>query len=266
MSLPRFYVSEIPEAGSIRLDEAESNHAARVLRAAIGEDVLVFDGRGNEGFGTIESITKKTVSIDVQGRRFAPRDHDDRLWFAIALPKGDRQRSVVERSVELGVDRLIPLHSSRSVAKCDEDAVARLDRYGIEACKQCHRNRKMQIDAAIEFETLMQRLQSQPQIQSWVLHPDPDGVAIDSFVSTVLARVRHQQQTITKLLFLVGPEGGFTSEEIQMARAAHCSLLNLGERILRVETAVSTAAVLGEIAIQQLRCHFPSQWVEARED
>ncbi len=227
------------------LDEAESNHAARVLRVRPGEDVIAFDGKGWEGYGSIDSVQRKTVTLNIQQRRFAPRDHDDRLWMAIALPKGDRQRSVIERMVELGVDRLIPLHSHRSVARCDPDAIERLERYGIEACKQCQRNRRMRIEPAMDWNAFVNWLQAQSSTECWLLHP----ALAASDAQGLLARSTALPTHTMRWLFAIGPEGGFTDAEASEAQSAGCRVLSLGERILRVETAVASAALLGHLAL-----------------
>ncbi|MFN7731140.1 MAG: RsmE family RNA methyltransferase [Pirellula sp.] len=249
MALPRFLVDDVPERGFVSLDEAESNHAARVLRVQPGEDVIAFDGKGWEGYGSIDSVQRKTVTLNIQQRRFAPRDHDDRLWMAIALPKGDRQRSVIERMVELGVDRLIPLHSHRSVARCDADAIERLDRYGIEACKQCQRNRRMRIEPAMDWNAFMDWLPAQSSTECWLLHPDPTAIDAQAFLATSTALPTQSM----RWLFTIGPEGGFTDAETSNARTAGCRVLSLGERILRVETAVASAAFLGHLALARMQ-------------
>ena len=254
MSLARFFVNQIPDRGSVHLDESESHHAARVLRAHVGDDCLVFDGQGYEGFGTIESIHKRDVSISISAKRFAPRDHDGKLWFAIAMPKGDRQRNVIEKLVELGVDRLLPIESQRSVAKLDDDSVAKLHRYGIEACKQCQRNRLMQIDPPITLRSLFTHIDSQSCTDRWILHPGIEGATLSNFLKSQTATRDASEErnpgNVTKgILFAVGPEGGFTDEEIEQSSHHGFERLNLGERILRVETAVASAATLGSAVL-----------------
>jgi 16S rRNA (uracil1498-N3)-methyltransferase len=249
MALPRFLIDDVPERGFVSLDEAESNHAARVLRVQPGDDVIAFDGKGWEGYGSVDSVQRKTVTLNLQHRRFAPRDHEDCLWMAIALPKGDRQRGVIERMVELGVDRLIPLHTHRSVARCDADAIERLDRYAIEACKQCQRNRRMRIEPAVEWSAFGGWLHAQPMAERWLLHPAPTASDAQTFLAKSLALPTHTM----RWLFAIGPEGGFTDAEVTEARAADCQVLSLGERILRVETAVASAALLGHLALARVQ-------------
>ena len=254
MSLARFFVNQIPDRGSLTLDESESHHAARVLRVQLGDDCLVFDGHGYEGFGTIETIHKREVSICITGKRFVPRDHGGKLWFAIAMPKGDRQRSVIEKLVELGVDHLLPIESHRSVAKLDEDSVTKLHRYGIEACKQCQRNRLMNINPPTTLRNLFSHLDTLSLSDRWILHPGSEGATLTDFLKgRVAARDSDEKGDALHgprgILFAVGPEGGFTAEEIEQSSRHGFKRLNLGDRILRVETAVASAATLGSAVL-----------------
>lgn len=250
MALPRFLVDRLESQGSLQLQEAESHHAARVLRMGVGEPCMLFDGNGHEAYGEIESVDKKSVRVTYHSRLFAPRDHDGKLHFGIAMPKGDRQRNVIEKLVELGVDRLTPLQTDRSVSKFDSAAIERLERYSIEACKQSHRNRLMQVDPSCTWEEWLTQVCSNKTESLWVLHPahsdgrQDDTVAVSS-ESFLAADVIHSG----RLVFAVGPEGGFTTSEIAQAVQNGFGVLDLGQRILRVETAVSFAAVLGSLRI-----------------
>ena len=177
---------------------------------------------------------------------FAPRDHFGRLHLAIAMPKGDRQRNTIEKLVELGVDSLSPLTTTRSVAVVNEENTDRLERYVVEACKQCGRNRLMSIQKSLstnDIRVFANSIESDMKPNPtgiWILHPKIEGQIIHSI---------HEANSITqqnqKLLFLVGPEGGFTEDEVIQAVGQGARILSLGERIQRVETAAATAAVLG---------------------
>ncbi len=230
----------------VELPANEAHHASRVLRCNEGEAIELFDGFGNQAAATIQSIDKRTVVASVNSFVFAPRDHSGRLHFAIAMPKGDRQRNTIEKLVELGVDSLCPLDTKRSVAIVSQDNLERLDRYVVEACKQCRRNRLMVIRSTLSMGGIGAYVDSLlPQggpnhTAIWILHPTAPGNPAFSI---------HEAQAIAKanqsLLFLVGPEGGFTDQEVDGAVAQGANILSLGERIQRVETAASTAAVLG---------------------
>ncbi len=246
MSAHRFLVPMLPEQGSVALPDSEAHHASRVLRCSMGEAIVLFDGRGNQASAKIQSIDKRSVVAAIDAYAFAPRDHSGRLHFAIAMPKGDRQRNTIEKLVELGVDSLCPLDTKRSVAVVNESNTERLERYGVEACKQCGRNRFMSIRSTVRMDGMgdyADSLASQsPQrpLAIWILHPSIIGAKALS-IHEANAMPRNDEQ----LLFLIGPEGGFSDEEVLDAVKLGAKVLTLGERIQRVETAAATAAVLG---------------------
>jgi 16S rRNA (uracil1498-N3)-methyltransferase len=272
MGLARFFASELPSQGTVRLDESESHHAVRVLRIQVGDDVLVFDGLGNEGFGTVVSISKKQIAIEVKGKRFAPRDHDGKLVLAIAMPKGDRQRSVIEKLVELGVDILIPIDTERSVAKLDAAGIERLERYALDSCKQCCRNRLLHIEPCIPFSELLRSNRFSRDADRWLVHPGPEGVAMEEFLNpwpqqTIVPPPGEPHREVVEtmvptrtVVFAIGPEGGFSPSEVSASAQAGFRTLNLGDRILRVETAVAAVSVLGH-----LRTCYPTGVCRPRE-
>jgi 16S rRNA (uracil1498-N3)-methyltransferase len=246
MSIPRFLVPHLPNQGSVELPADEAHHASRVLRCSQGDAIFLFDGLGNQATATIESLDKRSVTARIGSFVFAPRDHSGRLHFAIAMPKGDRQRNTIEKLVELGVDTLSPLDTVRSVAVVNEANSERLVRYVEEACKQCGRNRLMTIRPNLRMAEIKSYADSivpndnSGHIQIWILHPEIDGQSAYSIHSANAIAAPNQI-----LLFLIGPEGGFTDTEVMEAVQQGARILSLGERIQRVETAASTAAVLG---------------------
>ncbi len=251
MAVHRFYVESLATYPSILLEGPEVHHALKVLRVRIGEGVELFDGIGNVASGSIVGLEKRAIRIELSSRHFAPRDHDGRLHFVVAMPKGDRQRSVVEKLVELGADSLRPIHTRYSVAEIDEGNCERLVRYGLESCKQCCRNRNIAILPSMRFDAFLEEIRSQVAdgITVFVLHPTigAGGGFPSSRNSGGTPEPRCDQ-----VLFVVGPEGGFTEEEVAKCVASGGNVLGLGERILRVETAVSVAAVLGQQWLSRL--------------
>jgi 16S rRNA (uracil1498-N3)-methyltransferase len=240
MSLPRFLVPSLQsQSAALDLPEDEAHHASRVLRCQVGDSVILFDGLGSEALASIQQITKRSVTVSFDSVMFAPRDHNGTLHFAVSLPKGDRQRNTIEKLVELGVDSLTPISTERSVAIVNATNAERLHRYGVEACKQCGRNRLMIIHAS---STLDQVSIDHPKCATFVLHPNIEG---SKAITLPEANAKWMSSSIDSLLFLIGPEGGFTDAEVRRAIAQGAVMLSLGERIQRVETAVSSAAVLG---------------------
>ena len=244
MTVHRFLIPSMPRNGSVELPSSEAHHAARVLRCSKDDPIILFDGIGNEAQATIQSIDKRSVVATIDSCVFAPRDHSGRLHFAISIPKGDRQRNTIEKLVELGADSLSPLITKRSVAIVKEDNTDRLDRYVVEACKQCGRNRLMCIRPTLSLDDIEQYAKSfapdPMRAAVWILHPKLDGQTTHT-----IHQANALAQSNQSLLFLIGPEGGFTDEEVFLAVGQGARILSLGERIQRVETATATAAVLG---------------------
>ena len=126
MSLPRFLVNSLPAGGLVELDESESRHASKVLRLGTGDRVILFADGGAEAHATIAVVGKRMVTVEVLQRTVANRVllHSIEMW--VALPKGDRQKTLVDGLVQLGVARLIPLIAARVVAQPSGTAISRL--------------------------------------------------------------------------------------------------------------------------------------------
>lgn len=224
----RFFVEmPIGNATSARLTGDEAHHLGKVMRAAVDSEITLFDGSGWEFVARIVSIAKTTVDLEIIDGNEVDRERDQSLTMAVALPKGDRQKFLVEKLVELGVTRLIPLNTDRGVAEATPAALARLRRQVIEASKQCGRNKLMGISEPVDIA----RLIKQPaQGRRMLAHPSgkPLGKSLDA-VPTLVA---------------VGPEGGFTEQEVALAQAESWEIVSLGPRILRVETAALALAAM----------------------
>jgi 16S rRNA (uracil1498-N3)-methyltransferase len=209
-----------------------------VLRAQVGDEVVLFDGSGAEFRSRIVSVGRSQVDLQVLEHCVIDRELSPQLLLAVALPKGDRQRWLVEKAVELGVSQLIPLATERGVAQPVDRAVQRLERAVIEASKQCGRNRLMSISSP---QTIAECLAAvPPECQRWVIHPGESSRPLRDMFAPA------QQRPI---LAIIGPEGGFTEPELTSC-AAECQLVSLGSRILRIETAALAVAS----AVSLLRC------------
>jgi len=225
------YYCESPISGeTLTLTGSEAHHLARVMRLPAGDCVTLFDGHGSEWHAVIEQVDKRQVVLKLVERLDIDRELPFRLSIACALPKGDRQKVLVEKLVELGIARLIPLVTERGVAQPVDKALERLRRGVIEASKQCERNRLMEIAPALPLSKLVATSEDATRL---IAHPQGDS----------LSTTRNGTGPI---LVAIGPEGGFTHEEVQAAIDAGWRKVGLGPRILRVETAaIAIAACLG---------------------
>jgi 16S rRNA (uracil1498-N3)-methyltransferase len=225
----RFFLSAPPLSGRAILEGDEARHLARVLRCKVGDAVALFDGSGAAWPARVAVIARDRVTLDVdEPTHDAPR-HAPRLTLAVALPKGDRQKWLIEKLTELGVARLVPLDTLRGVAEATPGALERLRRGVIEACKQCGRNTLLEIGEPRSIAALLRERTGGDR----VVVADPGGgpLHVDAFVAD------HGG-----VIGLIGPEGGFAAEELAACDAAGVARIGLGPHILRIETAAIALA------------------------
>ena len=212
----------------------EAHHLLHVMRAKAGQEVTLFDGSGAEFTARVERLGRSEIELAVGERTAADRESPLELSLAVALPKGDRQRWLVEKAVELGVARLVPLETSRGVAQPVDKALARLRRAVIEASKQCGRNRLMEISPAQTWQSYCSAAAPPGGVQ---VLADPSG---DAKLSGIL----RDRQGVRAVEAAIGPEGGWTNEELHAGRTHGWRVIGLGPRILRVETAALAIAAI----------------------
>jgi len=232
----RFYTADSLGPGEYELTGAEAHHLSTVRRFAPGDRIIVFNGDGNEYPAEIRAVGKKGVRLTVLSVSLVDRELPFPLVIASALPKGDRADFLIEKLVELGVTRFEPLITARSVVIPKSSIVEKFARAVVEASKQCGRNRLMTIDPPRKWADYldMTGIGSRGGLRI-VLHPDPGAPRLTAAMGT--------GSTIA-----IGPEGGFSDEELNRAIASGWQVANLGQRVLRVETAAAAAAALVGLA------------------
>ncbi len=225
----RYFVETPITGGRVTLARAEAHHLIHVMRGKAGDRVVLFDGTGAEFDARIDRVGRTDADLTILARNEVDREVPCELTLGVALPKGDRRRWLVEKAVELGVHRLVPLVTSRSVGRVGPKSLARLRRTVIEASKQCGRNRLMQIAEPQSWPEFLADTEAAP----CRLLAHPGGGASSAPAPTD----RHAAERGAAVVLAVGPEGGFTSEEVDLAASAGWKLVDLGPRILRIETA-----------------------------
>ncbi len=224
----RVYINCLLGPGPVCLQGSEAHHLAVVCRARPGDAVCLFNGDGHEYPATVQGVGKREVTVLVSGVDSPARELGYRLEVAAPLPKGDRGQFLLEKLTELGATAYIPLHTRRSVIAPGAGRLDKLERYVIEASKQTGRNVLMRVEAAQDWTTYCQR----PDLPATRLLADPGGAT---------GRLVPGQD----LAVAVGPEGGFTPDEVEAGRRAGWQVVGLGPRTLRIETAALVLAVLG---------------------
>lgn len=223
----RFFLAEPPTAGRGRLVGDEARHLVRVMRCRVGDEVVVFDGRGTSWRARVASIGRDEAVLELNAAAVEPAARGALVTLAVALPKGERQKWLVEKLTELGVARLVPLVTTRGVAEATPAAVERLGRGVIEACKQCGRDTLM----AIAEPRTVAEIVGDHRAEGRLVVADRAGLP-------VAAAAMEDRPVVA----LVGPEGGFTAEELAVVEAAGGRRVSLGPHVLRIETAAIALA------------------------
>ena len=236
----RFFAETTIATDTYTLDGEQAHHLANVMRKSKGDEVTLFDGTGCEFRTQIDSISKRKVELQVLERVEVSRELGFPLVVAVALPKGDRQKFLVEKLVELGVTELVPLSTTRGVAESNDKVIFRLNRQVIEASKQCGRNKLMKIGTQLAVGELVSVFDA-GEHHCYLADPYAD-------VSMSCRDGGNQTRIVA-----VGPEGGFTDEESQTIRDANWQPVSIGSTILRIETAAIAAATLLGIGQQSAR-------------
>ena len=211
-----------------------ANHIARVLRLAVGDALILFDGEGGEYAARIEAIRKGTVTVAVLERRTVERESPLSLTLAQAVPRAERMDWVVQKATELGVSRLVPVLSERSVVRLDtrqaQSKQRHWQRIAIAACEQSGRHRIPQVVSPTSLAQFLQSLA--PGGTRLLLSPEAPA-ALEGLPSCA-----------GELIVLIGPEGGLTEGEQRAACGQGFTALRLGPRVLRTETAAVAALAL----------------------
>ena len=244
MTRRRFYAPSIAFASdvkSVTLGPDEARHARDVLRLRGGDEAYVFDGAGREFRCALREFDRDGAVLDVlEEVELAHAETALDLTLAIALLKGEKFDLVVQKATELGASHIIPVATTRADVRIrdDDDAkrkVTRWQRIALEASKQCGRTRLMEIAEPVEFSSMIGRATNDRDLR--LMFAERNG--------TSLATVANNSQAPhAKVFALIGPEGGWSDEEIEAAREAGWNIISLGGRTLRAETAAIVITAL----------------------
>jgi 16S rRNA (uracil1498-N3)-methyltransferase len=231
MTVRRLYIPDLPDAGgTVTLDEAAGRHV-RVLRLRAGDEVVLFDGRGRAAAARVESLAEQVVCQ--ASAPTAAEVERVRVVLMLAIPKGSKLDDCVRMATELGVDEVALMYTERTVPRWDpersQSRIDRLTRIASEAAAQCERNDLPVVHPPQPYATCLEQM---PEGAVGVLFGarSRGGLAFDG--------------TPEQVWCAVGPEGGFTDDEIRQFEGAGFTVASLGTWVLRVETAVPAALAI----------------------
>lgn len=240
----RFLITPQQISGDVAvLSGAAARQISRVLRLCSGDRIRLLDGCGNECEAQITTISRDEVTTRILNTRVCPGEPALRLSLAVCLPKSDKLELIVQKCAELGISEVIVVNSQRSVTRLEAQKIPqRLERWrriAAEAAEQCGRGRAPEITGVEELGDLAGAIER----HSLAL------IAWEDESRASLKSVLGECAKPDSVLLIVGPEGGFTPEEVLRATAAGAKCVTLGSRILRCETAAigACAAIMYEI-------------------
>lgn len=239
MRLTRVYVDAALAPGArVALEGSAASHVTRVLRLRPGDALTLFNGQGGEYAGSIEKSQAGSVTVAIGEPCALERESPLRLTLAQGVSRGERMDLVVQKATELGVSALVPVLTERSVVRLDPQQAARKVAHwraiAIAACEQSGRNRVPAVATPLALRefTAVARSAGAGAGARVLLSP---GAAL---------RLDDVPPPITDITVLIGPEGGLTDSEQDLARTAGFTPVRLGPRVLRTETAAIAALTL----------------------
>jgi 16S rRNA (uracil1498-N3)-methyltransferase len=237
MRVSRLYVPmHLAESGSVVLDDDSGHYVRTVLRLKKDDGIVLFNGKGGEYFGVLAEVTKKSVVVRVnswQGRDLESPLH---VTLGLGISRGDRMDLSIQKAVELGVTVITPIMTERCVVQLrGEKKPQRLQ----------HWQKIIQHAAEQSGRAVVPALCGLAALQDWVGGQSGLKIFLDPYAEKTLAQLEPVDMKVT---LLVGPEGGFSDQEREIAFVAGFIPVRLGRRILRTETA-SIAALA---AVQML--------------
>lgn len=245
--MPTFFVAaEAVAPPTIRITDPLLRHLRDSLRLQNGEILTLTDPTGRRYRSEIVRITTKTIEARILDQTTAPVRTSPSITLAQALLKGDKMDWVIQKATELGVDRIVPVHSQHGVVRIRPERaghqVARWERIALEAAQQSERWTLPTIEEPIDLAQLVSRYQSAPA----------NIMLAERSTETPLTKVPLPTNVLQRIVVLVGPEGGWDDEELQMAREKGFQPVTIGERILRAETAALAAISIVQSRLGEL--------------
>jgi len=236
MRLTRVYVDAALEPGAhLTLTGSAAGHLTRVLRLRPKAPLTLFNGRGGEYAASIERVQGSKVTVAVGEHAAIERESPFPLTLAQGVSRGERMDLVVQKATELGVARLVPVLTERSIVRLDEQQSDRKSNHwravAISACEQCGRNRLPEVALPAKLREFLRQ-------------PSGDSVVRLLLSPAATRRIEDVQRPVGGATVLIGPEGGLSDAEQEDALTAGFTAVNLGPRVLRTETAAIASLTL----------------------
>lgn len=235
--MPKFFVDKnnIGEK-NIEITGDDAKHISTVLRAKVDDEIIICDGYGTDYLCRLIGINKKQILAKIIKKYENNNEPDLKITLYQGLPKGDKMDLVIQKCIEIGVDRIIPVITDNTVVKIGEKAekkYIRWNKIAESAAKQCGRGKIPRVDKILYFKDAV--MSSKTLDNAIIPYENEKKTSIKEFVKSFNGK---------SLGVFIGPEGGFSENEINLCRENNISSVSLGKRILRTETAGLVTSVI----------------------
>lgn len=243
----RFFVDRPAGPGTVyTIENPDANHIRNVLRMKPGDGLHLFDGTGHEFTGRLIDLSDDTVTVEITDIFTCSNDSPLRITIGQALLKNKKMDTTLRQLTELGMDGWLPVETERSVPKVKEKREpSKSDRWQIivrESVKQCQRGFVPEIYPPVDFR---QALEFGRRHDLNLIFSDGEGETLD--------RIRARVSQVQTVFLLLGPEGGFSPREIELARQNDFIPAGLGPRILKADTASVAACAIVQSLFGDMR-------------
>lgn len=244
-STPRFFISKSEFNGdTVTIRGTDANHIYRVLRLREGDGITVCDMQKNIYDGILTYVSPEEAEATLSGCRPSPAEPPYTVTLYQGMPKGDKLDTIVQKAVELGATAIVPVMCERAVSRPDEKSMdkklIRLNRIAAEAAKQCGRGVVPEVRPMLTYGQMISELSA----------ADLHFICYEGDGTVHCKEIITAKENATSVAFYIGPEGGVSAGEIELAKTKGIPLAGLGKRILRTETAplfvLSALSVLAE--------------------
>ncbi|WP_378953767.1 16S rRNA (uracil(1498)-N(3))-methyltransferase [Pelosinus sp. sgz500959] len=225
----RFFI-ETPLVAEMSIQGSDAHHMSRVLRLQVGDQVIAVSPDGSAGVSKIKSIGTDEVILVLQEILREDKEAPIHVDLVQGLPKSDKMDYIVQKAVELGVRKIYPMEAEHSVVQYDQAKKSkrqeRWQKIAVEAAKQCGRGVIPTVEPVTSLANIVTKV-------------DADTLVIMLYEGQAAQGIKEvlTRNKATHYLLIVGPEGGFSAKEVALCQDHGVSIVTLGPRILRTETA-----------------------------
>ena len=237
--LKRFFAENIHLGEGFELSGEEFEHAKNVLRLSVGDEAILLDNSGKEFTAIVTEVRKKSLLFNIVRESMGEREATEDIFLAFGyLKNADKNEFIVQKAVELGVKKIVVFSSEFSSAYMSENKLERLNKVSREAAKQCLRSVAPKVEYAETLESALEKT---------------EGAKNKLFACEFATTSERDIRTISgSTAIVVGSEGGFSKSEAELAKEKSFSMISLGKRILRAETAAVALTSIVAFALGEM--------------